>query len=513
MECDNVIIYYSICLALACISLLFSISFNVEKKINNLFVVLSLIIAMANFGYLSLAMSETIEGAIFANKLSYLGGCFISPVLFILILRVCNYRIPNWLKLIVSMFSFFVYMLVLSTGFYDIYYKEIWIDKYYDSTVLMHENGPFYFLFTVVIVGYFVLNLSILIYVIIKKKTVSKKPLIILITLEGLNVLMYFIGRLILPEFEFMPIVYVISSWILIYLKKNVDLYDIEDTIEFFYDKNNENGYIVLDNELKYLGSNNLAKNIIPNLVNCQIDKHINELSCLSFIQDWINEYISSSNTKTYRYDINDKHYTCKIEIISNNKVNRGYIIEFNDDTDRINYLNLLSQYNEELTLEVNKKALHILSMQSHVVLGMANIVESRDNSTGGHVKRTSEVIKILLDTIKANNIYDINEDLYNHIIRSAPLHDIGKIAIDDDILRKPGRFTPEEFEIMKTHAPKSGELVVELLSDVETNEFVGVAKNIARHHHEKWNGMGYPDGLKEYEIPLEARIMAIADV
>jgi len=506
------VIYYSICLILACLNLMICILFSVEKKINNLFVALALIMTLANFGYLSLALSTTLEGALFANKISYLGGCFISPIVLFLILRVCNYKFPNWLRFLLYGFSFFVYLLVLSTGFYSIYYKDVWIDKYYDSTILLHTNTPLYYLSSFLIVGYLIANLSILIYVIIKNKNVAKMPLIVLISLEVINILMFFIGKLIIPEFEFMPAVYVLTGLILLYLKKSLDLYDIEDTVELFYDKNNNNGYLIFDQRLYYLGSNDIMKNILD-LTNCTIDKNIKDLSTLSFINDWICIYLNDPSINKFNYDINNKHYTITINPINENKTNRGYIIEFLDETDRINYLNLLNQYNEKLEQDVTEKSNHILSIQHQVVLGMANIVENRDNSTGGHVKRTSEVIKILLDTIIENNIFNIDATFYNHVVRAAPLHDLGKIAIDDDILRKPGRFTPEEFEIMKTHAAKSAELVSELLGKVETKEFISIAINIARHHHEKWNGMGYPDGLKGMEIPLEARIMAIADV
>ena len=92
-------------------------------------------------------------------------------------------------------------------------------------------------------------------------------------------------------------------------------------------------------------------------------------------------------------------------------------------------------------------------------------------------------------------------------------MHDLGKIAIEDRILQKPGRFTDEEFEIMKSHAEKSAEIVEMILRGVEEEHFVNVAVNVARHHHEKWNGMGYPMGLSGEAIPLEARIMAVADV
>ena len=99
------------------------------------------------------------------------------------------------------------------------------------------------------------------------------------------------------------------------------------------------------------------------------------------------------------------------------------------------------------------------------------------------------------------------------NLIKAAPMHDVGKIAVPDAILQKPGRLTPEEFELMKLHAQKGGEIIQESFSRMGNEEFLEMACEIARHHHEKWNGKGYPDGLKRKEIPLCARIMAIADV
>lgn len=92
-------------------------------------------------------------------------------------------------------------------------------------------------------------------------------------------------------------------------------------------------------------------------------------------------------------------------------------------------------------------------------------------------------------------------------------MHDLGKITIDDSILRKPGPYTPEEFEIMKTHAARGAEIVHNILEGTDDEEFRMIAENVAHYHHERWDGKGYPDGLKGDEIPPEARIMAVADV
>lgn len=153
------------------------------------------------------------------------------------------------------------------------------------------------------------------------------------------------------------------------------------------------------------------------------------------------------------------------------------------------------------------------VALQRKLVIGMATMVEGRDNSTGGHIKRTSEVVKFIVEEMMKDPLLSTNHNFYNYVIQAAPMHDLGKIAIDDIILRKPGKFTPEEYAIMKRHSPEGAKIVEEILKDTLDKEFEQVSINVAHYHHEKWDGTGYPEGLKGEEIPLEARIMAIADV
>ena len=143
----------------------------------------------------------------------------------------------------------------------------------------------------------------------------------------------------------------------------------------------------------------------------------------------------------------------------------------------------------------------------------MAAMVESRDNSTGGHIKRTSEGVRILLDEIKKDPGFNLSEEFCKDLIKSAPMHDLGKIAVDDVILRKKGRFEPEEYEQMKKHAAEGARLIEQILEGTDNDSFQKVAVNVAHYHHERWDGSGYPEGLKGDQIPIEARIMAIADV
>ncbi len=172
-----------------------------------------------------------------------------------------------------------------------------------------------------------------------------------------------------------------------------------------------------------------------------------------------------------------------------------------------------LSESNDELTREIGTKERQILRLQDKTVLGMAVMVESRDNSTGGHIKRTCAAVHIFADKLLENPDCPKSRDWFDMVVRAAILHDLGKIAVDDQILRKAGPFTPEEYEKMKLHTLEGARVVESVLEDVENEEFKQIAVNIAHYHHEKWDGTGYPEGLIGPEIPLEARIMAFADV
>ena len=168
---------------------------------------------------------------------------------------------------------------------------------------------------------------------------------------------------------------------------------------------------------------------------------------------------------------------------------------------------------------ESQKKNEAISTFQTGMINVMADLVESRDQSTGTHIKNTSAYVEIICDQLIKEGLYPeiVNEEYKNNVVASAPMHDIGKIKISDTILNKPGKFTPEEYEIMKSHAEEGAKIIREVKKSVESEalrkDYLGEAENMAHYHHEKWNGEGYPCGLKGQEIPLSARIMAVADV
>ena len=173
--------------------------------------------------------------------------------------------------------------------------------------------------------------------------------------------------------------------------------------------------------------------------------------------------------------------------------------------------INIQIESNRRIQDEIMAKA----KLQNSVIEHLADIIESRDLETGEHIKRTKKYVSILVNKMKDMDKYRdfLTPEMCENIINAAPLHDIGKIAVSDIVLRKPGKLTSEEFDQMKIHTIKGGEIINKILNDFGNEEFLKVAYDIATSHHEKWNGMGYPYGLKEENIPLPGRIMAIADV
>ena len=199
--------------------------------------------------------------------------------------------------------------------------------------------------------------------------------------------------------------------------------------------------------------------------------------------------------------------------IISGHTINRARFERYVYANSAKKLADMEKKYNEELEKDVAAKTKQIIAMHDQLIIGMATMVEGRDNSTGGHIRRTSAGVRILIETIREDGCMQLPDSFCEKIIKAAPMHDLGKIAVDDAILRKPGRFTEEEYEKMKTHASEGARILHDILIDTDDEEFRRIAENIAHYHHERFDGSGYPDKLKGEQIPLEARIMAIADV
>ena len=175
-----------------------------------------------------------------------------------------------------------------------------------------------------------------------------------------------------------------------------------------------------------------------------------------------------------------------------------------------------LAMQNQTLEALVYERTADLEQTQDVTIRALATLAEMRDNETGAHIMRTSYYVKCLALELRDSGYYvdRLDDSVIENIYKSVPLHDIGKVGIPDAILLKPGRLTPDEFDIMKTHANLGRQALLAAIEDgAAPTEFLRFAIDIAGSHHEKWNGSGYPRGLHGEQIPLAARLMAVADV
>jgi putative two-component system response regulator len=181
----------------------------------------------------------------------------------------------------------------------------------------------------------------------------------------------------------------------------------------------------------------------------------------------------------------------------------------------RIENLLKLQSYKKNLEIMVTLKTRTIERLSDVTIFTIVSVIGKRDDETGGHIARTSEYVGALATQLvkMGYHVDDLSPENIAMAKRSAPLHDIGKVAISDSILKKPGKLTPEEFEVIKTHTTIGADALREACEMMGDVSFLDTGEILARYHHEKWNGQGYPEGLKGEEIPIFARIMAFADV
>ncbi|MBE5924135.1 MAG: HD domain-containing protein [Lachnospiraceae bacterium] len=488
-----------------------------ETNITIIFV----LIVISNLSYMFLYGVKTAETATVALKMLYIGGCFLPWFVTMCVVNLCQFKLHRVARLIMFLVNALMYCGILTVGYYPYFYKRLDFQIVDGEWIIKKTYGPLHTVFYIVIGAYLIAGIAIIIYTYRTKKQVSRKILYLLTLPEITSIMSYFLTHFGKRSIEFVPLTYDIALVVYLFIVRRMSTYDVSDMVIQSMVETGNTGFVSVDFKLNYLGSNETAKHILPQLCDLAVDQSIDGVEALKdTILYWIAHFEKHGGKGQNAFVINkksesneDEAYKVEVNYLYYGKRKIGYQIFLSDDTQNQRYIKLLDKYNSELEEEVATKTERIVMMHNNLVLSMATMVESRDNSTGGHIKRTSEGVRILIDEMKKDSELNLSEEFCANIIKAAPMHDLGKIAVDDAILRKPGRFTPEEFEVMKSHAPEGAKIVHEILKGTDDGAFKILAENVAHYHHERVDGSGYPEGLKGEDIPLEARIMAIADV
>ena len=502
--------------------------------------VIFILVPIVNLGYYLYANSADKYAAMNAYKIIYIGSCFLPFFVTMCVLNLCEIEVPRPLRFFAFLINTTLYVFVLTVGKTPYFLKSLTVHHNVFGTEVKKEYGPVHTAFLVVIILYVAIEIVAIVYSSIRKSQISNTILRRLFFPVIVTLLGYLGNKLIGTKIEVVPFTYIFAQIMYISIARRMSLYKVSDMVVDSMVQTGETGFISIDFDHHYLGSNETAREILPGLVDLSIDQDITRVPWMeNTVGHWIHHF-EEDETKTHLYVKKDKiekvyktgqekldnvsgveesdyTYIVRTQYLYEGNRKIGYQIFLTDDTKNQKYVALLDKYKTELEAEVKQKTQHIVEMHDNLILSMATMVESRDNSTGGHIKRTSECVRIIIGEMRADAESPfadrLTDEFCEDIIKAAPMHDLGKVAVDDKILRKPGRFTDEEYEIMKTHAAEGARIVHEILKDTDNESFKIVAENVAHYHHERMDGSGYPEHLEGDKIPLEARIMAIADV
>ena len=481
-----------------------------SNKINKNYLILFLTTLISNFGYAMSVYADSLESALAGNLISYVGSIFTILFMLIVVVDMCNKKFYFFLRFGLFLCALAISIFVATTKETNLFFGMPYIITHHGMTIIKYTPGPVMVFYIVYLATINISAMATVIHSVFTKKNVSKIALQILLCMLVFGTLTYLIPLSQGIKINFMPYTYILMDIFFIFFSVHANTYDLQLNLLNVYQYRGGYGYIAFSNSKRFLGCDKVALFFFPELENVSID---------AFIPDSYTNVIDKLHYNDQYWDWNlhcnqdfgilfdDKAAICTIHRISVNKKNMGYLFEIRDDTDQQNYIKGLSSFNKELSHLV-------IDMQDSIIRGMATMVESRDNSTGGHILRTSDCMKIFTEELlKHPELSACTPEFCRLLVKAAPMHDLGKIAIDDSILRKPGIFTEEERNKMKRHAAEGAVIVGKVLSQINDENFKRIAINVAHYHHEKWDGTGYPEKLSGEAIPLEARIMALADV
>jgi len=502
---------FEICLIISMLIIIWMACKNYEN-INIYYWSIVIMIPIVILGYWLKTKVTTPEAAELAFCFIYIDSTLLVMITIFSMVRSFGYNISPWVKIVgygIAAGHCYMVWKCFGTG---LYYDSVTIIKSPSGNITKMVSGPLKTVHTVYLTCILIVIIVLIVRAFIKNGTYSRRILINYAIFSVIAIIIYAVEMLVDVDYTVLPYLYVVADLVVAIDYDHIHTHDISCLISEQQKYYGKKGYAALDFKERFLSCNERVFDFLPFLEKQRVDEKLPETQTL--FSEMIEEY-KEKGFCSRKIQIDDITCVCEITEFSIRKDGKkqGYLFDLRDATEEQKTLDIMTSYNDTLNAEVKKKTDNIADIQQKIVIGMANIIENRDDNTGGHVKRTSDVIRILIEEITKQNTSKIDEQLAGDIVRAAPMHDLGKVSIDSSILCKKGRLDEAEYAIMKTHSEKSAEMVKILLDGVEKEHFVQTAYNIARYHHERWDGKGYPEGLVGTMIPIEARIMAVADV
>lgn len=460
-------------------------------------------------GYTLEMEAKTQELAMQSVKMTYIGKPFVVFTMYVFVMEYCGVSIKKSRRNFFYAICVAIAGLVYTNEYHHLFYSSVSYtnDGLFPHLVLKH--GIFYNLYSVILLYYFVG----MIYVCVRKyrqndseiirKQVSVLMVMVLFSSGCLALFLFNLTN----GYDTTALAYIVAVFLFERLMRKYKLFDTltlakEEAVEHM-----SNGLIVVNVYGDMVYSNDEADRVL-----LYIRKHGNK--GIEYLEELANNSKYMFVDECSQEDGN-KHadsekcvYELTMHEIFRNENSYGKMLLITEITDSY-------YYTERLQNELKKKTREVISIQRDIIGSFASMIEARDGITGLHIKNTANLVKVLVNVMKNNPKYSgiITDEYAQMTAAAAHLHDIGKIAIPDRILQKEGKLTDEEFAIMKTHPVEGAKILENTIKGLESDAYYQIAHDKVLYHHEKYDGNGYPTGISGENIPLTARIMAVADV
>lgn len=460
-------------------------------------------------GYTLEMEAKTQELAMQSVKMTYIGKPFVVFTMYVFVMEYCGVSIKKSRRNFFYAICVAIAGLVYTNEYHHLFYSSVSYtnDGLFPHLVLKH--GIFYNLYSVILLYYFVG----MVYVCVRKyrqndsEIIRKQVSVLMVmVLFSCGCLVLFLFNLT-NGYDTTALAYIVAVFLFERLMRKYKLFDTltlakEEAVEHM-----SNGLIVVNVYGDMVYSNDEADRVL-----LYIRKHGNK--GIEYLEELANnsKYMfvdeCSQGDGNKHADSEKCVYELTMHEIFRNENSYGKILLITEITDSY-------YYTERLQNELKKKTREVISIQRDIIGSFASMIEARDGITGLHIKNTANLVKVLVNVMKNNPKYSgiITDEYAQMTAAAAHLHDIGKIAIPDRILQKEGKLTDEEFAIMKTHPVEGAKILENTIKGLESDAYYQIAYDMVLYHHEKYDGSGYPTGISGKNIPLTARIMAVADV
>ncbi|MBE6760388.1 MAG: HD domain-containing protein [Ruminococcaceae bacterium] len=450
------------------------------------------------FEMLSTVREEALLAVFFENLA--LGAIVCLTVEFVSV--YCEAKFPKWIKWALYVDIALCEAVICTSQFgHNLQYKSYDIARSEGGfSVFKSDPGPAYYWYAASIIIGILLCLGTTFSAFKRTSSSTKKRSYLFVLLACAPALAFFPVKFIdlFNGYDIGSILMMLMTICFFILTARFRIFDLASVAKENVLQSISESVVVLDSEGAVIYSNKVALDTFAELNGEHKDKFVSQLM--------------QSQTKEFNYG--DHDYEWKSNGIYNGKRFEGLALCITD----VSYLKsdnrALASKIDEQTEKIREQSRKLADAQQQIIFSMAELIDSRGQG-GEHFKRTAAIVTLLARTLQVRGYFSntLTDSFIDRLSKATPLYDIGKIVVPDSILNKPGRFTKEEFEVMKTHATEGGRIVRSTLHRLEDKKFTDMAYDIATYHHEKYNGSGYPSGISGDTIPLSARIIAIADV